>query len=351
MNKTTIEKRTFGKLPDGTEAALYVLENKNGAKAKVTTYGAILTEFLIPNKEGKLANVVLGFDSLEAYLKCKAFFGATVGRTANRIAAGKFQLEGKNYQVETNDDRGNSLHGGFKGFDKRIWEANTEVNDNSSTVIFKRHSEHLEEGFPGTLTVEVSYRLADDNTLTIGYRATSDQTTIINLTNHSYFNLDGAGAGDILDHELKIAANSYTPVDDNLIPTGAFTDVSGTPFDFRKAKTIGKHIKEMPEHLGGFDHNFVLMSKEEAGGVQIHASSPRSGRQLKVNTTQPGLQLYCGNFLDGIDVGNGGAYFRYHGFCLETQHFPDSINQPSFPSVVLKKGETYSHQTVFDFSP
>jgi aldose 1-epimerase len=351
MNKTSVEKRTFGKLPDGTEASLYVLENKNGAKAKVTTYGAILTEFLIPNKEGKLANVVLGFDSLEGYLGCKAFFGATVGRMANRIAGGKFQLDGKTYQVEANDDRGNSLHGGFNGFNKRIWEANTEVDDHSSTVIFKRRSEHLEEGFPGTLTVEVSYRLADDNTLTIGYRATADQTTIVNLTNHSYFNLDGAGAGDILDHELKIAANSYTPVDDNLIPTGKFAEVSGTPFDFRKAKPIGKHIKETPEHLGGFDHNFVLMSKEEAGGVQIHAFSPRSGRQLKVNTTQPGMQLYCGNFLDGIDVGNGGAYYRYHGFCLETQHFPDSINQPTFPSVILKKSDTYSHQTVFDFTP
>ena len=171
MNKTSVEKRTFGTLPDGTEAFLYVLENKNGAKIKVTTYGAILTEFLIPNKEGKLANVVLGFDNLAGYLKHKAFFGATVGRMANRIAQGKFQLDGKDYQVETNDDRGNSLHGGFNGFNKRIWEANTEVDDNSSTVIFKRRSEHLEEGFPGTLTVEVSYRLADNNTLTIGYRA------------------------------------------------------------------------------------------------------------------------------------------------------------------------------------
>ena len=351
MNKTLLEKRKFGKLADGTEVSLYVVRNKHGAEAKVTTYGAILTELIIPDRNGKLANVALGFDSLEGYQKCKAYFGATVGRIANRIDSGKFTLAGKDYLVACNDDRNNSLHGGLKGFDKQNWNATTSESEGSSTVHFKHCSQHMEEGFPGDVDVQVSYTLTDDNTLIIEYLATTNSTTIINLTNHSYFNLDGAGAGDVLEHELMIAADKYTPVNDRLIPTGELAPVEGTALDFRKPKKIGAQIKEVPAHLGGYDHNFVLKSKDEVKGPQIEVSSAASGRRLRVNTTQPGVQLYCGNFLDGTDIGNGGAYHRYHGFCIETQHFPDTVNQKDFPTVVLKKGEKYEHRTVFDFNP
>jgi aldose 1-epimerase len=350
MKQTLLEKLPFGTMPDGGEVSLYVLRNKNGAEAKVTTYGAILTEFTIPDRDGKLTNVVLGHDKLEDYLKNKAYFGATVGRTANRIASGQFTLEGKNYKLDTNDDRHNSLHGGWKGFNKQNWSATTDEGTGQSSVTFTHVSKDGEEGFPGEVHVKASYTLTDDNKLIIDYEATSDRTTIINLTNHSYFNLDGAGTGDILDHELMIAADEFTPVDDRLIPTGKLAKVEGTPLDFRKPKKIGAQIKELPESLGGYDHNFVL-KKVPAGTFNVEVSSAASGRRMRVTTTQPGMQLYCGNFLDGTDVGHGGPYHRYHGFCLETQGFPDAINNPEFPSPILKKGDVYKHRTVFDFNP
>lgn len=349
MHQTLLEKLPFGTLPDGRETYLYVLKNRHGAQAKITTYGATLTEFIIPNKSGQLANVVLGYDNLADYIACKAYFGATVGRIANRIDSGKFILEGKSYEVVKNDDRKNSLHGGFKGFHRQLWTAATSETEHSTGVTFRHVSEHMEEGFPGAVEVEVSYTLTEENTLIIGYLARARDTTIINLTNHSYFNLNGAGSGDILNHELRIDADHYTPVNERLIPSGEFAEVEGTALDFRRPKKIGAQIKEMPADLGGYDHNFVL--RQGKGGAQIEVSSAESGRRMRVTTTQPGMQLYCGNFLDGTDVGHGGPYHRYYGFCLETQHFPDAINQKNFPSVILKKGETYTHQTVFDFTP
>ncbi|HEY9680978.1 MAG TPA: aldose epimerase family protein [Oculatellaceae cyanobacterium] len=350
MKQALLEKLPFGTLPDGSEVTLFVLQNENGAQAKVTTYGAILTEFVIPDKQGQLANVVLGHDNLADYIKNKGYFGATVGRIANRIAAGEFTLEGTTYKLAQNDDRHNSLHGGLKGFNKHNWNATTHEGAGQSSVTFALVSKDGDEGFPGEVHVKASYTLTDDNRLIIDYEASTDRTTIINLTNHSYFNLDGAGAGDILDHELTIAAEEFTLVDDNLIPTGKLGKVEGTPLDFRKPKNIGAQIKELPESLGGYDHNFVLQKVPE-GSYNVQVFSAKSGRRLRVTTTQPGMQLYCGNFLDGTDVGNGGPYYRYYGFCLETQGFPDAINHAGFPSTVLKKGETYKQQTVFDFNP
>ena len=381
MSKETLEKLSFGFLPEGEEAFVYILKNKHGAIAKATTYGAALTELHVPNSSGELANIVLGFDNLAGYLKHKAHFGATIGRVANRIAAGQFMLDGKRYQLEPNDDRNNSIHGGKAGFDRKLWNVETKKTANSSSVIFKLLSPHLDEGFPGKASVTITYTLTDENNLVIDYQATTDQTTIINLTNHSYFNLDGAGSGNILNHKLRIAADAYTPIDENLIPTGELSSVQDTALDFRQLKSIGAEIEKIPAYLGGYDHNFVLRSskarrapfnelspkqesslKHEASfkteallkkdsTAQIEVISETSGRRMQVTTTQPGLQLYCGNFLDGTDIGNGGAYHRYYGFCLETQAFPNAINQHNFPSVILRPGEIYAHQTVFNFNP
>jgi aldose 1-epimerase len=345
----TVKKSSFGKTPNGTEVDLYTLSNGR-VTAKVITYGAILTELDAPDKKGETADVVLGFDDLKSYVAGHPYFGATVGRVANRIAKGKFTLDGKEYKVATNNGP-NHLHGGLKGFDKVVWKAEAVQAKDGAGVRFRYHSPDGEEGYPGNLDVSVTYTLTDDNALRIDYEAKTDKATPINLTNHTYFNLAGAGKGDILGHELMLAADKYTPADETLIPTGKIEPVKGTPFDFTTAKPIGKDLKEVKGNPVGYDVNFVLRSgddKKPALGARV--VEPKSGRVLEMWTTEPGVQFYTGNFLDGKQEGKGGVYKQYYGFCLEAQHFPDSINQPAFPSVLLKPGQTYRQTTIYKFS-
>ncbi len=346
-----VEKRPFGKTPDGTAVDLYVLTNANGVTAKIMTYGAILTELHVPDSAGKFGDVVLGFDNLEGYVKGHPFFGATVGRVANRIAKGKFTLDGKEYKLATNNGP-NALHGGVKGFDKVVWKAEIgEGKPGDRSIHFSYVSKDGEEGYPGTLKAEVVYTLTDKNELGLVYKATTDKPTPVNLTNHSYFNLAGQGSGDILGHMLEINADKFTPTDDTLIPTGEIKDVKGTPFDFTKPTPIGKHLKEIKADPVGYDLNYVLNTKNKELKMAARVTDPKSGRVMEVFTTEPGIQFYTGNFLDGTNKGKGGAvYKQYAAFCLETQHFPDSVNQPKFPSVILKPGETYQTTTVYMFS-
>ncbi len=344
--KAGITKSEFGKLPDGTVIDAYTLTNAKGMKAKVITYGAILTELDVPDKSGKMGDVVLGFDNLKGYLDGHPYFGATVGRVANRIAKGKFTLDGKEYKVAVNNGP-NHLHGGLKGLDKVVWKAQITQTSDVAAVKFTYTSPDGEEGYPGKLTIAVTYSLANDNALRIDYEAKTDKATPVNLTNHSYFNL--AGSGDILGHELTLMGDSYTPTDDTLIPTGKIASVKGTPLDFTKATPIGKRIGELKGEPGGYDHNFVLPKKD---GLQLAASvyDPKSGRVMDVLTTEPGIQFYTGNFLDGtLKSKDGKVYKKNHGFCLEAQHFPDSVNHPEFPTMTLKPGETYKQTTVYRF--
>ncbi len=345
------ERRPFGKTPDGTEVGLYVLKNENGMTAKIMTYGATLIELDVPDRNGKFADVVLGFDTLDGYLAGHPFFGSTVGRVANRIAKGKFTLDGKDYKLATNNGP-NHLHGGLKGFDKVVWkETGWGEAPGEPLIRLSYISKDGEEGYPGTLKAEVTYTLTAKNELRIDYKATTDKATPVNLTNHSYFNLAGQGAGDILGHELVINADKYTPADDTLIPTGEIKSVKDTPLDFTKLTPLGKHIGEIKADPVGYDHNFVLWSMGKKLDLAARVVEPKSGRVMEVLTTEPGVQLYTGNFLDGKLKGKGGAVYKKHtGFCLETQHFPDSVNQPKFPSVILKPGETYQTTTVYRFS-
>ena len=349
--KMNIEKSDFGKTKDGEAVELYTLTNKNGVVAKIATYGATLTELWVPGKDGQKANVVLGFDNLKQYQEQSPFFGATTGRIANRIAKGKFTIDGKEYQVATNNGP-NHLHGGPKGFDKQIWRAEPSQTSKGPGVRFTYVSPDMDQGFPGKLNTEVTYTLTNDNEVRIDYKATTDKTTIVNLTNHSYFNLHGSGSGkDVLDHVLTLHADSYTPVDATLIPTGEIKPVKNTPFDFTTPKPIGRDIAQTPGTPNGYDHNFVINGKPGELRPAARVSDPDTGRVMEVRTTEPGVQLYTGNFLDGKVTGNGGKPFRKHdGFCLETQHFPDSVNRPNFPSTLLKPGETYTSTTVFKFS-
>jgi aldose 1-epimerase len=346
-----VEKRPFGKTPDGTPIDLYVLTNAKGMTAKIMTYGALLTELNVPDRDGKFADVVLGFDNLEGYIAGHPYFGATVGRVANRIAKGKFTLDGKEYKLATNNGP-NALHGGVKGFDKVVWKGEQfAASTGVPAVSFQYVSKDGEEGYPGTLTVTVLYTLSDNNELTIEYLAKTDKATPVNLTNHSYFNLAGQGSGDILAQELQLAASQYTPTDETLIPTGDIKSVVGTPLDFTKSTAIGKHIGEIKADPVGYDHNFVLGQKPGELALAARVKDPKSGRIMEVRTTEPGIQFYTGNFLDGTNKGKGGAVYKKHAaFCLETQHFPDSVNQPKFPSVILKPGEKYSSTTVYAFS-
>jgi aldose 1-epimerase len=345
-----IEISGFGRLPDGSQVQLVTLQNKNGMVAKVTTYGAILTELHTPDRNGKIQDIVLGFDNLEQYLKGHPFFGAIAGRYANRIARGKFTLDGKEYTLATNNGK-NHLHGGVKGFDKKNWDiAETKDNDNRAHVTLACKSKDGEEGYPGNLDVKVTYTLTDDNELIIDYLATTDKKTVLNLTNHSYFNL--AGSGTILDHEIQIEADQYTPVDAELIPTGEIASVKGTPLDFTTPHKIGERHAQTAIKPAGYDHNFVLR-----GGVTktrrlaARLSEPKSGRVLEVFTTEPGVQLYTGPGLNGSLTGVGGVnYPQFGGLCLETQHFPDSPNRPNFPSTVLEPGQKYVTSTSFKFS-
>lgn len=348
-----ISQKVFGATEDG-QAMLFTLENKNGMTLSVTNYGGIITSLNVPDKNGAIADVVLGHDSLASYIEGHPYFGALVGRYGNRIAKGEFSIDGTTYTLATNNGP-NALHGGIKGFDKKLW--NTQIIENSDAVgvEFSGVSVDMEEGFPGNLTVKVRYLLNNDNELRLEYEATTDKTTIVNLTNHSYFNLKRAGDGDILGHELMIAADKFTPVDATLIPTGELRSVENTPFDFREPTTIGARVDDVENEQikfgGGYDHNFVFTDQSDQLKLVATAYEPTSGRFMEVLTTEPGVQFYCGNFLNGKNIGKGGIpYEKRNGFCLETQHFPDSQNQPDFPSTLLKPDEKYETQTVYRFS-
>lgn len=353
-----VETKSFGKTADGTEATLFVLKNFKGAEAAVTDYGATVTALKVPDRDGKMDDVVPGFDSVSgytnaAYAKANPYLGAMIGRYANRVGGAKFSLGGTEYKLAANNGA-NNLHGGKQGFDKVFWTGREVAAANGAAVELTYLSKDGEEGFPGNLTAKVVYTLTDDNELKIECTATTDKETIVALTHHSYFNLAGQGNGDILAHQLQINADKFTPTAEDSIPTGEIKTVEGTPLDFRQAKEIGKDIESADEQIKfgkGFDHNFVLNG--EAGGLRSAAvvTEPKTGRLMEVLTTEPGIQLYTGNHLDGSLTGkNGKTYGRRTGFCLETQHFPDSPNKPAFPSTTLKPGETYKTQTVYKFS-
>ena len=340
-------KISWGQSPEGQPVELYTLTNAKGSEARIMTYGGVVVSLKVPDRSGALGDVVAGFDDLKGYLTPPPYFGAIIGRYGNRIAAGRFSLGGVTYQLAKNDGA-NHLHGGVRGFDKRVWSAKP-LSPQSLELSYL--SKDGEEGYPGNLSATVTYTLTDANELRIDYSATTDKETVVNLTNHSYFNL--AGAGDILGHEVMIHADRFTPVVKGLIPTGELKSVAGTPFDFRTAKAIGKSIDEKDEQLilaGGYDHNWVLNRTGPDLQSAATVTDPKSGRVMEVLTTEPGLQFYTGNFLDGTLQGKGRVYARRSAFCMETQHFPDSPNEPSFPSTVLKPGDTYRTSTVYRFS-
>jgi aldose 1-epimerase len=349
--KAGITKKPYGKLPDGTAIDEYTLTNKNGVTMKVITFGGIVTELHVPDKAGKLGDVCLGCSNLEEYLEGHPYFGAITGRVANRIAKGKFTLGGKEYTLAVNNGP-NHLHGGKKGFDKVVWGAEPGGDGaGGQTLKLTYTSKDGEEGYPGTLQTTVLYTLTNTDQWVIEYSAVTDKATPINVTQHAYFNLAGHDSGTVLDHLMQIEADLYTPTDDTLIPTGKIENVKGTPFDFTSPTPIGKNIKMIKADPQGFDLNYVL--KGASGNLRPCAkvTDPKSGRVMTVTTTEPGVQFYSGNFLDGKQKGKGGVkYSQYGGFCLETQHYPDSINQKDFPSVVLEPGKTYSHKTVYAFS-
>ncbi|KPL23794.1 MAG: aldose epimerase [Phycisphaerae bacterium SM1_79] len=341
-------KDDFGKTPDGKEVYLYTLTNTKGVQAKITNYGAILVSLDVPDRNGHLADVTLGFDTLDGYLGTHPYFGATVGRYANRIGGAQFTLGGTEYKLAANNGE-NHLHGGLKGFDKVVWKHEEIASDGDEAYVKLSYvSEDGEEGYPGNLACSVTYTLTQDNELKINYEAETDKLTVVNLTNHSYFNLAGQGTGDILDHVLMINADQYTPVDEGLIPTGEQRTVADSPMDFTSPRSIGSRIAQVP---GGYDHNYVLRS---GGGTLAPAASvyePTSGRVMEILTTEPGIQFYTGNFLDGTVTGKDGkVYQKHYGFCLETQHFPDSPNKPDFPSVVLQPGQKYTTASVYKFN-
>ena len=342
--KPSVEKARFGQLPDGTGVDLYTLTNAHGLVANVTNYGTIITELHVPDRHGQAGDVVLGFDNLDQYLKGHPCFGCTVGRVANRIAKGRFTLDGKTYTLAINNGP-NHLHGGLKGFDKARWQAEPQAG---AAVKFTRTSIDGEEGYPGALAVAVTMTLTEGNELRLDYTATTDRPTPVNLTNHSYFNL--AGEGDVLAHELMIAADHYTPADSALIPTGEIKPVKGTPLDFTKPQPIGSRFAQLHADPVGYDHNFVLNSGGKRLALAARVYEPKSGRVMEVHTTEPGVQLYTANFLNGSLTGKRGVVYRRHaGFCLETQHFPDSVNQPKFPSVILRPDQVYRQTTTHKF--
>ena len=345
----SLNKMIFGNTPDGTPVELYVLKNGQ-ITVKVMTYGAIITEIDTPDRNGKEGDVVLGFDSLEGYLGKHPYFGATVGRVANRIAKGKFTLNGQEYTLAVNDGP-NTLHGGLKGFDKVIWNAEPIDRPDGPSIKLTRRSPDGEEGYPGNLDVGVQFTVTEQNELKIEYTATTDKATPINLSNHSYFNLAGRTTEPVLGHELMLAADHYTPVDETLIPTGEIAPVAGTPLDFTKPTDIGARIKELKGEPTGYDHNFVLNSGGKSLALAVRVYEPKTGRVMELSTTEPGVQFYTGNFLDGTITGKDGiAYRKHHAFCLEAQHYPDSIHHANFPSAVLEPGKTYTQTTVYKFS-
>lgn len=346
----SIEKAEFGQTKDGKTVDLYTIQNKNGLVLKMTNYGAIVVEMQTPDKDGKLANIQLSFPTLEGYLQRHPYFGATIGRYGNRIAGGKFKIGDEEYTLATNNGP-NHLHGGEKGFDAVVWNVEQVLTEDAAGLKFTYTSADGEEGYPGELKTTVTYLLTNNDELSIEYEATTDKPTVLNLTNHCYWNLAGAGSGQILDHELMIAADKYLPIDETSIPTGELAPVEGTPFDFTKPTAIGARIdaiKEPPHVTKGYDHCYVLRGQEGQLELAAKVSDPKSGRVMEIFTTEPGIQLYCGNFLDGSE-GNGG-FKQHEAFCLETQHYPDSPNKPDFPSTQLNPGETFKSKTVHKFS-
>ena len=343
----------FGATPEGEDVKIYTVTNAGGVEARITDYGGIVVSLKVPDRDGVLGDVVLGYDTLDDYLKDNPFFGTITGRYANRITAGRFTLDGKTYQLATNLPP-NHLHGGEKGFDKVVWGTEPFANERGAGLILTYVSVDGEEGYPGTLNVKVTYTLTHDNTLRIDYEATTDKTTIVNLTNHSYFNLKDGGQSSMLDHVLTLNADHFTPTGKTQIPTGEIRPVEGTPFDFRQATPIGARIDQEDEQLKfgfGYDHNFVLNQSDEALWLAARVHELTSGRIMEIFTSEPGVQFYSGNFLDGSIIGKEGiAYQHRAGFCLETQHYPDSPNHDNFPSTVLNPGETYRTTTVHKFS-
>ena len=348
-----VPAQEFGRR-DGKPVAIYTLKNSKGIEARITEYGATLVSLKIPDRSGSFADVVLGFDTLDGYLQTPPppYFGATVGRYANRIGKARFTLNGKAYTLDKNNGE-NSLHGGVRGFDKVVWAAEVQEGD-ANGVKFSYLSKDGEGGYPGNLNVDVIYTLDENNELKIDYHATTDQDTVINLTNHSYFNLAGHNGGDILGHLVMINADRFTPIDSGLIPTGELSKVEGTPFDFRQAKAVGERINATNEQIKfgkGYDHNWVINNSGSGLALAARVTEPISGRVVETLTTEPGIQFYTGNFLDGSMKGKGGVAYQYrHGLTLETQHFPDSPNHPEFPTTTLKKGDAFRSTTVFRFS-
>ena len=356
QNSVDVQKQPFGKTPGGEEAYLYTLKSPSGMTVKITNYGGTITQVIVPDRNKKFGDVVLGFESLDGYTSPTntSYFGALIGRYANRLAGGRFTLDGKTYQIPKNDNGVNSLHGGKVGFNARLWHAAPTGTAANPALELHYTSPNGEEGFPGTVQVYVTYSLGNENDLHIKYRATTDQDTVINLTNHSYWNLNGPGSGTVLDHKVTIMADRFTPINANLIPTGQIVTVVGTPFDFLKPTAVGARINEKNQQLEygkGYDHNFVINRKGDNGLVlSARVESAQTGRVMEVLTTQPGVQFYSGNFLDGKSVGIGGAYQYRSALCLETQHFPNSPNQPNFPSTELKPGQEFRSETVYRFS-
>lgn len=350
--KPVIQSGAFHKLVDGKQVELFTLKNKNGLEMYVTNYGGRVVSLMVPDKNGKKEDIVLGYESLDGYLNAdEQYFGASIGRYGNRIAKGSFKIDSTEYKLAINNGQ-NSLHGGRKGFSAKVWDA---VQKGANEVELSLISPDMDEGYPGELKVTVNYKLTDANEVAISYRAETSKPTVLNLTNHSYFNFHGAGNGDILDHVLYLNASNYTPVDSTLIPTGKVESVKGTPFDFTTPAPIGSRINDKNEQLGygqGYDHNFVL-DKLENKAVSLAASvyEPQSGRFMEVYTNEPGIQFYCGNFLKGKEIGKQNKPYNFRtALCLETQHFPNSPNQSEFPSVILKPGEVYNSVCIYKFS-
>jgi aldose 1-epimerase len=353
--QNSITKSEFGKMPDGTSVYLYTLRNTQSMEVRISDYGGIITHWAAPDNKGRYEDIVLGYDSLDGYLKATPYFGAIVGRYGNRISKGKFILDGQTYHLATNNGQ-NHLHGGLQGFDKVVWTA-TIVDSEIPTLKLSYLSKDGEEGYPGNLQVEVIYSLQEDNSLKIDYQATTDKTTIVNLTNHTYFNLSGDVKGDILNHEITLNADYFLPVDSTLIPTGELKSVKASAFNFLQSKPIGKEINdtenEQIRYGKGYDHSWVLNPSKEKSAMNFVATvlEPISGRVLEVFTMEPATQFYTGNFLDGTIIGKKGiVYKKRYGFCLETQHYPDSPNQKNFPSTVLKPNEVYKTSTIYKLS-
>jgi aldose 1-epimerase len=351
--KPRVKKQPFGRTVEGRAVDLYTLTNAKGAEARILTYGGIVVSLKVPDRNGKLADVVLGYDNLSAYLKNSPYFGALIGRYTNRIAQGKFALNGVAYRLARNDGD-NQLHGGNNGFDKVVWTAAPFTAKEEVGLKLTYLSKDGEEGYPGNLSVTVNYVLTKNNELKIQYSATTDKPTVVSLTHHPYFNLSGAGSGDILRHEVLINADRFTPVDQRLIPTGELRSVKDTPMDFTQPTAIGARIEEHDEQLRfgrGYDHNWVLNKNGASLTLAARVYEPKTGRVVEVYTTEPGLQFYSGNYLDGTITGKGGkVYYKRYGFCLEAQHFPDSPNRAEFPSVVLLPGRKYTQTTIYRFS-